>query len=181
MESKKLRPRKLRLKGYDYSQGGSYFITICSHYKQSLFGEVRNYKMVDNALGSLIRRSWENAASQHPFADFGTWVLMPNHMHAMVSISDDNVRKKSLSRIVAAFKAQSTARARQCFDPAMKIWQPGYYERIVRTNDALEKIIEYIETNPLKWDLDPYNPDGGARSDREPIEDLWTPHGWQFF
>ena len=119
--------------------------------------------------------------SLKPLADVGNFQNLLLVFELKVQVSDDNVRKKSLSRIVAAFKAQSTARARQCFDPAMKIWQPGYYERIVRTNDALEKIIEYIETNPLKWDLDPYNPDGGARSDREPIEDLWTPHGWQFF
>ena len=78
--------RSLRLKGYDYSQAGAYFVTICAHDKKCLFGEVMNGEMRINELGIVLVEEWEYSAKIRAEVELGPYVVMPNHFHGIIFI-----------------------------------------------------------------------------------------------
>ncbi len=81
-----------RLRGYDYSQPGSYFITICVKDRECLFGEIHNGKIILNEIGKIAISSWNNLKSYFPKVNLDTFVVMPNHMHGIVElVADGNV------------------------------------------------------------------------------------------
>jgi REP element-mobilizing transposase RayT len=82
--------RSLRLKGYDYSQAGAYFVTICAHDKKCLFGEVMNGEMRINELGTILVAEWEKSAEIRSEVKLGPYVVMPNHFHGIIFIVGGN-------------------------------------------------------------------------------------------
>ena len=76
--------RSIRLKGYDYSQEGLYFVTICVQNRECLFGDVVGGKMVFNEYGDIVSQTWEWLHNQYPYVNLGDWILMPNHMHGII-------------------------------------------------------------------------------------------------
>ena len=82
--------RSIRLPGYDYSQAGEYFITICTHQRQRLFGQIVDDDMRLNEIGEIVRKEWEKTAVMRPVIELGTFVVMPNHFHAIVHIVGEN-------------------------------------------------------------------------------------------
>ena len=180
--------KSTRLRGYDYTQAGAYFITICTHTRECLLGEVVNGEMRPNEYGNIANARW-NEIPVH-FSDVGTdsFVVMPNHIHGIIVLSDDcrggvtppnwvttldktgtetvPLRKRTLGQIVAYFKYQTTKSINQIRStPGVHVWQRNYYEHVIRNRTDLEEIREYIVNNPLKWDLDRENPNNvGARS-----------------
>ncbi len=80
----------IRLKGYDYTQQGIYFITICTHKRAHLFGEVVDGKMVLNPFGRVVATYWQRIPRHFPHVQLGTWVVMPNHIHGLIIITDDS-------------------------------------------------------------------------------------------
>lgn len=87
--------RSIRLPGYDYSQNGAYFITICTRNKECLFGEVVNYKMVQNAAGQIVQNEWLNTAKIRPHISLDAFVVMPNHIHGIIVISRGELHSPS--------------------------------------------------------------------------------------
>jgi len=79
-------PKRPRLPGYDYSQPGSYYITLCAHEKAHLFGKVSNGEMVLGPVGEIVREEWLRSPQIRPEIELGDFVIMPNHMHAIVHI-----------------------------------------------------------------------------------------------
>lgn len=179
--------KSTRLRGYDYTQAGAYFITICTHTRECLLGEVVNDEMRPNEYGNIVRFQW-NEIPVH-FSDVGTasFVVMPNHIHGIIVLTDAcrggvtppnrvttldktgtepvPLRKRTLGQIVAYFKYQTTKSINQIRStPGAHVWQRNYYEHVIRNQTDLEEIREYIVNNPLKWDLDRENPNKvGAR------------------
>jgi REP element-mobilizing transposase RayT len=80
--------RSIRLPGYDYSAAGAYFITICTHDRECLFGQIVNGEMRLNALGEIVRAEWEKSAIIRAGIELGPYVIMPNHFHGVVVIVD---------------------------------------------------------------------------------------------
>lgn len=169
------RRRSIRLKGYDYRQPGAYFVTICTHRGASLFGEVIDGQVVLNAIGRIALDSWEWLATQYDYVDLDEYVIMPNHMHGILMITVDgrgssrtastNTRKP-LGRLIGAFKTVSTKSTNQLRNtPGQPVWQRNYYEHVIRSNNALNRIRAYIHYNPAKWHLDPYRPGGTGQDD----------------
>ena len=78
--------RSIRLKRYDYTQPGAYFITICTHNRQCLFGEVVNGEMLLNALGKIVRDEWRRTTEIRPNVKLDAFVIMPNHIHGIIVI-----------------------------------------------------------------------------------------------
>lgn len=76
----------IRLKGYDYSQPGAYFITICTHNRACLFGHIVNGAMVLNDVGKIVADEWMKSDEIRNEIELDEWVVMPNHMHAIVMI-----------------------------------------------------------------------------------------------
>jgi REP element-mobilizing transposase RayT len=84
--------RSIRIQGYDYSKTGIYFVTICTHQRQCLFGEIRNEKMILNQIGKIVTQEWLKSAEIRQEIVLNEWIIMPNHLHGIVGIDkkDDN-------------------------------------------------------------------------------------------
>jgi putative transposase len=170
--------RSIRLPNYDYSQTGIYFVTICTHQKQCLFGEIRDGKMSLNQIGQIVAQEWLNSSKIRQEIELDEWIIMPNHLHGIVVITDNGAyhlgayhaplrenglrqrKPRSLSSFVGGFKSSVTKRIKpMCEQPNSIVWQRNYYETIVRDDRQLNNIREYIINNPQKWDEDPEKPE----------------------
>jgi putative transposase len=155
--------RSIRLRGYDYSQPGKYDVTICTENKEHLFGQVVEGEMHRNELGDYVALCWGWLAGKYPYVDLDEWMIMPNHLHGIIVITDDGggsrtapTKRKPLGRLVGAFKTVTTDRCNEMRGtPGAQLWQRDFYDRIIRNEDELNKIREYIRTNPLQWSSDP--------------------------
>ncbi|HEY2585759.1 MAG TPA: hypothetical protein VGI81_08350, partial [Tepidisphaeraceae bacterium] len=79
--------RSIRLSGYDYSQPGTYFLTLCVHNRDCIFGEVLAGQMHRNVIGEIVAEEWLKSAKMRPELRLDQWIVMPNHLHGIVSIS----------------------------------------------------------------------------------------------
>lgn len=173
--------RSIRLQGFDYANDGAYFVTIVARERKCLFGEVVSDHVVASEIGRVVDAEWQRTPSLRPEVKLGDYVLMPNHLHALVFIERtgrrgdlrspaealDNTasgpcgpRSNSLSAVVAGFKSAAT---RQCRDRGLlwsgaSLWQRNFYEHIVRNEGEHAQICDYIEQNPLRCAEDPENP-----------------------
>jgi len=181
--------RSIRLQGYDYSQGGAYFVTLCAQDRECLFGEIVNGEMLLNDAGRIVANSWEWLAEQYDHVSLDEYVVMPNHAHGIIVITDDcrggsrtaptrtapTGKRKPIGRLIGAFKTVSTKRINELRENAgTKLWQRNYWEHIVRNEPELNRIREYIHNNPAQWEDDSLNAGkGGSRTApteiREPI------------
>ncbi len=178
--------RSIRLRGYDYTRPGAYFVTICTRKRVCLFGDVVDGEMRLNALGDVVRDEWFRTAELRPYVrlDEREFVVMPNHIHGIIwivgddTVGDDtvgaqrrcaptrkpNVTPGSLGAIVRSFKSAVTKRINALRGtPGAPLWQRNYYEHIIRNEEALQRIREYIANNPLRWGQDLENPANGRR------------------
>jgi len=175
LNSDRHRRRSIRLKYYDYSQAGAYFVTICTYNKKCLFGEVIDGKMVLNQFGKVVEREWLRTTEIRPNMQLDKFIIMPNHMHGIVIIDESNVgatgrsplpkgpTPKSIGAIAAGFKSVATRRINDLRGtPYTPVWQRNYYEHVIRNEDDLSEIREYIVNNPMKWDLDVENPNNSG-------------------
>ena len=158
---------RLRLRDYDYSLPGTYFVTICTARRACLFGDMVDGQIILNPAGVMIDSWWHSIRWRFPEELLGEMVVMPNHVHGIVSLGTDPQRqdnRPSLSDIVHWFKTKTTndyglgVRTDHWQPYAGKLWQPGYNDRIIRTEAALERIRTYIVANPSRWDKDDENP-----------------------
>lgn len=155
------RRRNPRLCGYDYSSEGLYFVTICTHRRQPLFGEIIGDTMHLNQAGKAVEEIWDRMFRSAE--GFNTWIVMPNHLHAIVAITnaDDpgtTPKRKPLGRLVAAFKASSRKRINEIRQrPGNEVWQRNFYEHIIRSERSFKRIAAYIHENPMRWEEDPEN------------------------
>ncbi|MDF2545604.1 MAG: hypothetical protein K0R93_502 [Anaerosolibacter sp.] len=166
-----LSQRKLqRLKNYDYNQNGLYFITICTQNRLHLFGRIENAWMILNNAGKMVLDKFEEIPEFYPGISIDKCIIMPNHLHAILRIQHDGTAQgplptMRLSEYIHRFKTLTTKLyidgVRDGNYPTFnkKVWQQSYYDRIIRDETEYEKIWEYIDTNPLKWELDKYYSD----------------------
>src|SRR5450759_5115814 len=112
--------RSIRLRGYDYSQPGKYSVTVCVHDKENLFGQIVEGEMHRNELGEYVALCWEWLPRHHSYVDLDEWIVMPNHLHGIIVITDRGgasrsapTKRKTLGRLVGAFKTVSTDRFNQ--------------------------------------------------------------------
>jgi putative transposase len=170
--------RSIRLKDYDYTQAGAYFVTICTHERRCLFGGITGGAMVINALGKIVQEEWEQTAVLRANVELDAFVIMPNHIHGIIvivvdgrgmmhhapttNIADQPAQRKfakpianSLSSIVGTFKAAVTRRINISPDaPDYPIWQRNYHEHIIHNQNSLDHIRSYVAANPSGWAAD---------------------------
>ena len=166
--------RSIRLSGYDYSQAGAYFVTICAKKRNSVFGEISGDEMNPNAFGNIVIKCWMAIPQHFGFAELDEFVLMPNHIHGILVLADQPGRgtiyralagverfgdptPDSLPTIIRTFKAAATRQINRDSGPLV-VWQRGYYEHVIRDEKELNRIRQYIVENPLKWATDRENP-----------------------
>ena len=163
--------RSVRLSGYDYSSRGAYFITVCAEGRRCWFGEVREEEVRLSSVGNIVQRVWLELPRKYPELELDAFVLMPNHLHAIIGVCPEFVgagspRPPSLGTIMGFFKYESTKRVNcELETPGAKLWQRSYYDHIVRSNRSLDLVRDYIETNPRRWALDTENPHSTGNDD----------------
>ncbi len=152
------RRRSLRLKGYDYSQAGAYFVTICTRGRTCVFGDIALSIMQLNENGVIAQKAWNALPEHYHHVSLDAFVVMPNHVHGIIILTDDP-KLHALSEIVRAFKTFS-ARAINHHNGTRGafMWQRNYYEHIVRNENELSRIRRYIVDNPACWAKDGNNP-----------------------
>jgi REP element-mobilizing transposase RayT len=166
-----LHRRSIRLQEYDYAQAGGYFVTICTHAHKCVFGEIRASKMVLNDIGRIVDDEWRRSSDVRAEIMLDAFVIMPNHLHGIVFINEHakgsrgnlpprtlrGTGNRSLSSFVSGFKAATTRRA-SAIRSGVPLWQRNYYEHVVRDEQDLERIRQYVADNPARWGEDGYHP-----------------------
>src|SRR5262249_42136977 len=138
-----------RLQGYDYTQSGAYFITICTYKRAHRFGRVTGGAMVLYPLGQIAVDCWNAIPDHFAAVELDAAVVMPNHIHGIIVLPGGGA---ALGTIIGAYKAAVTREARRQQSAAPDtIWHRRYYDRIIRNKRALERIREYIVSNPARW------------------------------
>ena len=140
--------RSIRLKGYDYSQAGRYFITICVQNRQCLFGKISNGKMILNDYGKIVNDEWQYLQTKYPHIILHEYAIMPNHFHGIVAITDvvpvdvgtgePRPYVPTLGNIIGYFKYQTTK----------KLICPLNYGNVIIGN-ALSVVKNHINTLPI--------------------------------
>lgn len=163
--------KSIRLKSYDYTKTGLYFVTICAWQQKCIFGQIDNRKMHLNTVGEIVNQQWCDLTNHYPAIELHSHVIMPNHLHAIIEVADDagaiNLAP-TVGDIVRGFKARCT-RVVNASISGLKLWQRNYYEHIIRDEPSYLQILEYIENNPAKWAEDGYYIDPDGRHLRRPL------------
>jgi REP element-mobilizing transposase RayT len=178
------RRKWLRLPNYDYRQPGAYFMTVCTYEMRCFFGSVSGETMALNEFGATVQQEWLRSAEVRPFTELDAFVVMPNHFHGILLINADDANGRSaletgathrvagtgqgadrprgpksgsVSAIVGQFKSHSTRRINQLRGtPGAPVWKANFHEHIIRSERSLERIREYIDSNPTRWTEDRY-------------------------
>ena len=184
--------RSIRLKGYDYSAEGSYFVTICVKDRECVLGEIVEADMHLSAIGEIIRQCWAALADDLPNVMLDGYQVMPNHFHGIVVLFEhrrdligrdlinqiptgniptgvDDSRfgptlawrqmenpKQTLGKVIRHFKAKATKRIHDAGFGSFQ-WQSRFYDRIIRNEEELDRIRDYIQENPRNWRDDDEN------------------------
>ncbi len=166
---KKYNRRSIRLLGYDYTQEGFYFITICTYKHKCLFGKIKDGKMHLSKYGKIVKDEWIKTETIRQNIKIDKFVIMPNHIHGIIVIEEsvgaycDTPLQKfkspsnTIGAIIRGFKSAVTKQINKIHNTSgIPVWQRNYYEHIIRDEQDYWRIAEYIQNNPLRWDLDKY-------------------------
>jgi putative transposase len=184
----------IRLNEYDYSSPGAYFITVVTHQRTHMFGEVMDGEIQINEYGAIARDEWFRSSNLRLYIELypEEFIVMPNHILGIISINETetyidsrgaatlrpyihpnnpsdlhrhNVLPKSLGAIVRAYKSSVTYQINRLRNsPGLPVWQRNYYEHIIRDQNELQSITQYILTNTELWNDDPENPHPSQRT-----------------
>ena len=156
---KELPVRKhIRLKGYDYSSAGYYFITICTKKRANLFGEIIRGEMCLNNFGIIANTELLNIPSRYTNVEIDNYIIMPNHIHLIVVIKPTErinpfPTKADISNIIGNYKAGVTRIVGNAFMRS-ELWQSRFHDHIIRSKSKYDYIYQYIDENPAKWEED---------------------------
>ncbi len=185
MFDQKLHRRSLRLAGYDYTQAGAYFVTICTKDRVCLFGEIVDGQMHLNEAGNVVILEWVKTGELRDDVEIDEFVVMPNHFHGIVVLHGGMVAEDkgagtegrgmgtegrgtarraptmerfgapvvgSIPTILRSFKSAVTKRINEINGTqGATVWQRNYYEHIIRNEESLNRIRQYIADNPAQW------------------------------
>ncbi len=157
--------RSIRLKSFDYSRPGAYFITVGTQNRRPLFGRIISDQVQLSPAGQMISSVWSELPVHYPGVSLDDFIVMPNHVHGIIVLKEAGIDEPiSLGDVVHRFKSFTTARYRRAVRedgwPAFdrRLWHRNYYERIVRDRAALLAIRRYIAANPRCWKPRPTYP-----------------------
>ena len=165
--------RSIRLKDYDYAGAGAYFITVCTLYRECLFGDVLNGEMRLNRFGLAVREEWLRTSEMRQGVETDAFVVMPNHVHGVILITDGagTARRAptderfgipvcgSVPTLVRALKSAWTRRINQARNtPGALVWQRNFHEHVIRGENELDRLRQYITDNPGRWEEDDNHP-----------------------
>ncbi|MFN4212728.1 MAG: transposase [Microgenomates group bacterium] len=162
--------KRNRLRNFDYSSSGWYFVTVCTKDREEYFGNVVSKKMILNKYGEIVKQQWLWLEKHFLFIKLDQWIIMPNHLHGIVIIKPHSiivrngrdrsllVKIKPLSDFIGAFKTTSSKMIHQSGLNDFQ-WQKSFYDHIIRNKKSLFAIRQYIKDNPKNWEKDRNNPE----------------------
>jgi len=198
--------RSIRLKGYDYSQAGGYYVTIVTQLRECFFGKICTGEMIFNDAGKMVNAGWMSLQERFPNIETDVFRVMPNHLHGIIIIHNPEPVgaglvpdhdaslvhahatrattrvAPTLGEIIGTFKSITTHKYIQGVDefawPVFykRLWQRNYYEHILRDQADYERIAGYILDNPANWDIDDENPHNSTGAGDSAARD--QVHGW---
>lgn len=166
-----------RLQNFDYSQNASYFVTICTENRQRIFGKIINGTVYHNPMGKIACREIDatNEKRKNHGIAIEKFVVMPDHVHMIITVADAGVSvdesrgngfskavANSVGSIVGGYKSAVTRNIRKWAETfgsdtashvPTTIWQFKYYDHVIRGQEDYRETWEYIDTNPLRWEL----------------------------
>jgi REP element-mobilizing transposase RayT len=168
----------IRLRGYDYTRSGKYFVTVCTHQRACWLADVSGGLVVLSALGRIVEQVWRHLPRHFPGIELDCLVVMPNHLHCILVLAgrpgagspvkrgshnqDNHPRGTASGSVAAVVQNAKSIAARRVNDaraaPGAPVWQRNYYERIIRDDAELSRIRRYIEENPARWAFDGHHP-----------------------
>ncbi len=169
--------RSIRLPSYDYGHPGSYFVTLCTNQRLCLFGEVVGGDVSLSPYVGIVMSCWHDLVNHYAHLELDTFVVMPNHVHGIIVLTDVDrrtdvgagfkpapltarSRSRGLPEIVRAFKTFSSRHINEArATPGESVWQRNYFERVIRDEAELDRVRQYIVGNPANWSRDAENPD----------------------
>lgn len=148
--------RSIRLRNYDYSRNGPYFVTFCTHHRARILSRLRAGEVVLTPAGSAVRDCWLLLPRTFPHVRLDALAIMPDHVHAVLWIVKYNCSSRGspapITTVVGVWKSYAARRINIWRDSkGSAVWQRNYYERIVRGREALSRIRSYIRRNPGNW------------------------------
>lgn len=187
----KYRIESARLSDWDYSLPGYYFVTLCTHNRKCLFGEIIDSEMLLNGNGRIVHDEWHITGNKYNHIRLDEFMVMPNHIHGIIQIvyrdhkrycrdvarnvstgsgETPTIHPKnekmaaispisgSLPVIMRSFKSAITKRINETRStPGAPVWQPRFHDHVIRNEQELFRIRQYIVNNPLKWKIDTFN------------------------
>lgn len=186
------RKSSLRLRSFDYTTDGAYFVTICTKNRENFFGEIENEKIVLNDCGKIVQKCWNDLPNHYSNCRLDEFVIMPNHAHGIIWINNlpkpvgtgfkpvpthpepaptrpesvptnpepvpTHATLHGLSEIIRGFKTFSSRQINIKFveqsTPLVFRWQRSFHDHIIRNEDELNRIRDYIRLNPINWTKD---------------------------
>lgn len=137
-----------RLPGFNYSSTKYYFVTICTHNKQCIFGQPEKLSL----FGEIARLDFESLNRHYDGVRVDVFTVMPNHVHAIIAL-ENNGEGPSLSTVIGQYKAGVSRKSRMV-DPGISVWQRSFHDHIIRNQSSYEDIWNYVRFNHLKWQDD---------------------------
>jgi putative transposase len=180
--------QSIRLRVYDYSQPGMYYVTLCAHGKKCVFGEAIGGCVGLSVVGDVVRQCWQQIPDHFPHVELDEYVIMPNHIHGILVVKQAEGRgecetsrhfrqkrawhakplqeaqfghpmSRTIGTIMGSFKSATTKEVRRkTGETDMMLWQRNYYEHIIKSQSGLDHIRRYIAENPANWGADEENP-----------------------
>lgn len=174
------RRKTIRLKEYNYSNNGMYFITICTNNRKEILAKIKNVgghgvpcpqiKIELTKIGEIVRNEIKKTNIIRGDVEINEYIIMPNHIHMLIEINKKgtvpcaptiekfgNPTSKTILTIIRYIKGGVTRTYRKQHKSDTNIWQRNYYEHIVRNEKELIEIIKYIRNNPINWKKDYLN------------------------
>lgn len=174
-----------RLRGYDYALPGAYFVTVVAQGRIIHFGSVVDSEMQLNEVGKMVREEWLDLPTRFSTVQLDEFILMPNHFHGILFLIDqgdvgaglvpardpqagDHQGRpygNQLGTVIGTFKSITTNRYIKGVKEGVwlplekRLWQRDYYDRVIRDEEELNDLREYVRYNALKWPEDTENPD----------------------
>lgn len=154
--------KQIRLPGYDYSQNGVYFITVCTQDRYEWFWRrnvgadtIRpNMPPLLSEYGRIVEKAIQDISIHYSGVDVEHYCIMPNHIHIMIAIQQNHngrmVSAPTVSTIIGQMKRWVSKQI------GFSIWQKSFHDHIIRNRAEYRQVWKYIDENPLKWELDCY-------------------------
>ena len=177
----KYRVESARLKGWDYTKSAAYYVTICTQGKENFFGKIENDIMNLSEVGEIVKEEWLKTELIRKYVYLDEFVVMPNHFHGIIMIINDErdrntsiqnetahravstndllstaiLQADSLGSIIGQFKSVCTKRIREKYNARFE-WQERFFDRVIRDENEMNNIREYIHYNPVRWHTDKF-------------------------